>query len=291
VRRLQILYDLVGFDTMLKQPADLLADVIRAYAAGTASPSRTLPEREGEILAAYLERILRGDTSLGREVRQIVAHVKEIKNEFRQSWAQARRQTLTELQWGAIPVEERRALTFKDFFAAGAVHWAEALAEPLGVADACRRRGLDGLLELRPVLLCVGAAMSLVFAQVVGDGVQSREPKGGDAYDLWHALLASIADVFVTADTRLAGQLTRVPVDGFRVVTSLRALLDDPSCVASTRGSGCRAPTSRSTGSPSLSTLAGIVARRALLVGSSSRATLSTIRRVAPWRTRSTSNS
>ena len=107
MRRLQILYDLVGFDTMLKQPADLLADVIRAYAAGTASPSRTLPEREGEILAAYLERILRGDTSLGREVRQIVAHVKEIKNEFRQSWAQARRQTLTELQWGAIPVEEQ----------------------------------------------------------------------------------------------------------------------------------------------------------------------------------------
>ena len=64
VRRLQILYDLVGFDTMLKQPADLLADAILAYAAGTASPPRTLRGPEREILAAYLDRILRGDASL-----------------------------------------------------------------------------------------------------------------------------------------------------------------------------------------------------------------------------------
>ena len=45
--------------------------------------------------------------------------------------------------------------------------------------------------------------MSLVFAQVIGDGRQSRQPQQGDGYDMWHAVLASAADIFVTRDDRL----------------------------------------------------------------------------------------
>ncbi len=45
--------------------------------------------------------------------------------------------------------------------------------------------------------------------------------------DLCHALLASAADVFVTGDERLASLLARVPLDSFRVVVSLDALLAD----------------------------------------------------------------
>jgi hypothetical protein len=76
--------------------------------------------------------------------------------------------------------------------------------------------------------MAVGAALSLVFATTFGDGVQSRLPRRGDGYDIWHAITASVADIFVTGDLALAAQLQRVPLDGFRVVTSLRALLDDP---------------------------------------------------------------
>jgi len=48
----------------------------------------------------------------------------------------------------------------------------------------------------------------------------------GDRYDLWHAVRASVADVFVTLDQRLADHAACVPVEGFRVVTSLRDLVD-----------------------------------------------------------------
>jgi hypothetical protein len=227
--RLQIMRDLVGFEVMLKQPSDLLADAIRAYAAGTAAPPLTLPARDRDALAAYLDRIMAGDAGLAAEVAGIVGTVRSMKDQSRAWMAEARAKALAEMKWESIPVEERRALTFKDFFASGAEHWAEALAEPLGVAEACRRNGLDGLLRVRAVRMCVGAMLSLVFAQVVGDGVQSRKPRRGDGYDVWHGVLASAADIFVTGDKALADQLDRVPVENFRVARSLRALLDDPA--------------------------------------------------------------
>ena len=82
-------------------------------------------------------------------------------------------------------------------------------------------RGLD----VRAVRLGVGAALSLVFFQVV----ERRQPDRGDGYDQWHAIQSSAADVFVTRDDRLARLLARVPIEGFRAVTSLRDLLTGPA--------------------------------------------------------------
>ncbi len=56
--------------------------------------------------------------------------------------------------------------------------------------------------------------------------VEGRQPDWEDGYDLWHTILGSVADVFVTFDKRLADHLVRVPVEGFRVARSLRELLD-----------------------------------------------------------------
>jgi hypothetical protein len=74
----------------------------------------------------------------------------------------------------------------------------------------------------------VGALMSLIFSQIVGEGSQSRIPQRGDAYDLWHAILASVADAIVTYDERFAASLRRVPVDGFRIFSSVPELLQSP---------------------------------------------------------------
>jgi hypothetical protein len=56
--------------------------------------------------------------------------------------------------------------------------------------------------------------------------VEGREAQRGDGYDQLHAVMASVTDVFMTRDERLAEHLRRVPVDGFRVVTSLPELMD-----------------------------------------------------------------
>jgi len=110
------------------------------------------------------------------------------------------------------------------------VHLTGALADGAGISvgDACRRRGIAGLLQRRPVVVCVGAQMSWMYSQVVphGGGSETRQTDRGDGYDLWHALLASAADVFLTGDRNLADNLGRLRIEGFRVVTSLRDLLE-----------------------------------------------------------------
>ena len=125
-----------------------------------------------------------------------------------------------EQRWGREWPEasERRALKFEAFWAKAKVKLAENLADRINLGDACRKRGLDGLLNIRAVRLGVIAAASMLFAQMGGDGSEPRQPRIGDAYDLWHAILASSADLFVTHDERLAKALNRVPVTGFRAI-------------------------------------------------------------------------
>jgi hypothetical protein len=227
IRRLQIIRDLVGFDEILKPPSGLLTDAIRAYASGTALGAPMLPPSQRAQITADLDCIARGDLGFDDLVRKTVADVSNMKNEFKPGMERARVQTLADLNWESRSSEERRAVTFEAFWQAGAIHWAEGFAERVGLADACRHRGMDGLLHVRPVRLAVGSALSLVFAQTVGDDGQARHPHRGDGYDLWHAIMASAADVFVTGDGTLAQQLERVPLQDFKVRSSIRALLDD----------------------------------------------------------------
>jgi hypothetical protein len=99
------------------------------------------------------------------------------------------------------------------------------LADEAGLGSDCRRRGTAALLDVRPLRFATGALLSLIYAQTVGDGLQPCQPQISDGYDLYHALMASAADVFVTYDKRLADSLDLIPLAEFRVVRSLDALL------------------------------------------------------------------
>lgn len=221
--RLQVARDLVGFDAILKQPRDLLDDAIRAYAAGEPTPSQLLPADQQEIVEDCLYRAARGRTSVDHVVREAVRGVRALKDEFCRKMTEARTRALAE--WEQIDADRRRTVTFEDYWKAGAAQWAEDFAAPVGLAAACRKRGLDGLLDVRTVRFCVGATMSWIFSIIVGD--QPRQAHRNDGYDLWHALLASAADVLVTGDERLAALLARAPLNGFRVAASLNELFAD----------------------------------------------------------------
>jgi hypothetical protein len=236
--RLRKMRDTVGFSRMLKQPSDLLKEAILAYADGREAPPVTFSSEDQARLSRGLHGILDGDDDAEELVPRILADVRAIKGDFPRWWCNARDRVHKEFNWWAIPVGERRRLNFAAFFASGAAGWAEDFAASLGadVADACRARGVDGLLALRPVRLCIGASMALVFDTTFGDGVQLSEPKPGDAYDFWHAIAASAADIFVTDDRPFTRRLKQVPMDGFRVVGSLRELLDLLDGPAATTG-------------------------------------------------------
>ncbi len=221
LERLRLARDLVGFKGLLKQPGDLVRDEIQAYARGASPPPPTLPRRYRRYLSTCLNKVVEGSTNFDDLISRVVADVRANKEAFKAQMAQSRAQALAKLT-GIYDPAVLRQLSFQKWWTAAAVNWAEDFARPFGLADACRQRGLDGLLTVRTIRVFVGTVMSLVHSQVA----EGRQPDFGDGYDLWHAILASVADVFVTGDKGLAGHLARIPTaDGFRVVTSLRELL------------------------------------------------------------------
>ena len=113
--RLRGARDLVGFEGMLKQPRDVLAEAIEAYAAGRATPSPLAPRDQRETVAAALHRAAEGDSTLDRELFEIIGSVRAMKEGFHASMAQARTKTLAELKLDGRGREERRALTFQAF--------------------------------------------------------------------------------------------------------------------------------------------------------------------------------
>jgi hypothetical protein len=217
VKRLRVAGELVGFAHVLKAPPDLLEESIRAYAAGIPEPSPILPRKERRFIAAALGRIVGGSRSLAPHLSEMVAHVRRLKRTFLHSM----RERGTELAKRIVASEA--AGTFEEFWATDAVHFAAAFADRHDLTRACETRGLHGLLDMRAVKLAAGGGMSLVFALAA----EGRQAQASDVYDLWHAIMASAADVFVTYDERLLKLLARVPIERLRVVGSVAALLDD----------------------------------------------------------------
>jgi hypothetical protein len=224
-RRLQIAARLTGdFKWVLKSPNDLLGEAIRAYAAGLPEPWPMVSALTGLQAAA----LLRWAASEGAEndhidalIADMLAKVRAVKTKFHEpmkigehGWNVARRLVLT---W----IDPQRP-TFENLWRLSAGHWAIEFARKFGLADACRRRGVAGLLEVRSVKMAVGAGVSLAYSAVV----KGRRYRRNDAYDLWHAVSASTADIFVTFDADLKEALDRVPVRGFSVLASLGELLD-----------------------------------------------------------------
>jgi hypothetical protein len=69
--------------------------------------------------------------------------------------------------------------------------------------------------------VAVGVGVSFAYSAAV----EGRRYDRNDGYDLWHAVSASMADIFVTFDGHLKEALDRVPVRGFSVLSSLGELL------------------------------------------------------------------
>jgi hypothetical protein len=228
VRKLRLIRELLGgFQGMLNQPSALLRDTIRAYAECQPAPAITLLERDRRVIVSTLSEVCAGSTRFDDSLRQIRHDVGELKDAALAGMESAQAETLAELQWESRDPDERRELTFDVFWNAGAERFAGDFANALGHGEACRHRGLNGLLEMRPMRFWVGTALSLMYAQVVGvDQTQVRLPNRNDGYDLLHAVLGSTADIFVTFDRRLAGHVEAVPgVPGYRVVRSVKDLL------------------------------------------------------------------
>ena len=226
LRKLCLARDLVGFDKLLKAPNTLMEEAIRAYAEGASPPSPFLPEDQREILARRTHRIANGDAIFDGAVSGIIGKVGVLKQTALDQWTESRREVHSALSSYSVEAGHPQRKDIHWFLKSEEQTYAEGLAKAIGLDEACRRRGLDGLVNVRTVRFYVNALVAYAFDITIGKELQPRAPKWGDDYDFWHIILASTADAFVTYDDRLFKLLMRLPIDGFRVFPSIPALLD-----------------------------------------------------------------
>ncbi len=218
VRKLRLARDLFRFESLLKPPMETITDALRSYADGKPLPSPFLAEEQRRIVAPALTDVLDGGLRLSAAMSEMVEHVRRLKETFVSSM---RERGVAIAARMLAPDAKGQYPSFEEYWAAMAVEFAAAFADRYGFGEACRLRGLEGLLAVRPVTLAVGGGMSLLYSNVV-DGRHSRD---SDLYDLWHAIVASRVNVLVTRDKGFARVLNRVRIEAFTVATSLSEVL------------------------------------------------------------------
>jgi hypothetical protein len=188
-----------------------------------------MPHRMAEFFDRELREVARGGPDADQLAAKVAADVTRLKHDDRKRMTDARDQVLTAMGLGQRTVEERMSVSFEKYQADFGPALVEAYADSLGVGEACRRRGIVGLLKRRALEFFVGTQASWIYAMSVpsAGGLDTRQVHRNDGYDDWHALEASAADIFVTGDSRLSKRLKSLNIAGFTVVTSLRELLDE----------------------------------------------------------------
>jgi hypothetical protein len=202
---------------VVKEAGDLLGDEIWAYAAGAPAPQPYVVHDFTHLVAPSM-----GDY---RYLDEFVADVRAQK-EALQTFMEAQRRELAAADADGQVVEPPRIEFLPGQRRGFNVYWSEqaealasGLAERAGVLREVQARGMDGLLNLRPVRMAVGVNLILAYTQLA----ENRAPQIGDSRDVHHATSASVAEVFVTNDATLAPRLRRIPDLPVEVI-DLRAL-------------------------------------------------------------------
>ena len=206
--RVKLIFELGDKHLVVRETKSILNDEIRAYSRGLpiVSPFESLTcwmESELWSLAAPV------GTRKKKDLDRLLKTTHRIKMEYQSfmNWARGETEIMSRtLVGGRYP--------FQAFLKDNSAWLAEGLAKRAKALLKVRRQGIQGLLELKSVALAVGANFSLIYSHQF----EGRTPASGDSRDVLHSVAASSADVFVTNDRKLATILSRIPVQGFRVM-------------------------------------------------------------------------
>jgi len=205
IAELRFILDLADRKKLLKPPHLLLSDDIKSYArSGLASE----PFLQDPVIESCLHMLQTPTQKDKNEVSRVMEATQKSKETFKADMEEIRQKIQPEAK-----KLEGQCSDFDDCWERLADKVAEDFAERVGVLDACRKRGIEGLLELRSMRLAVGVNLSLMYAMIF----EKRTSHLGDSRDIHHAILASAADEFVTQDTGLRRLLSRIRIENFRV--------------------------------------------------------------------------
>jgi hypothetical protein len=208
--RVKLTLSLASIRRMVKPCDQLIADDIRSYAA-TGQPDRPLVgvQIQNAITQGVAELIESDGEDFSEEIADALEDTRQRKERFLQSMRVAQQQLAALVE--SLPAR----ISFADYFQRTAGATAERFAHRAGVLDACRERGIPGLLNIRSVRAAVGIALSFAY----GRTFEGWADGSVDSIDLLHVpSAAATAEIFVTNDSLLRTAMERVALNDLRVM-------------------------------------------------------------------------
>lgn len=217
---LSLIASLANWDYFVRFHSAILEDDIKHFAYnGERSNTPFEDERTVARIRAAVRQVI-DDPQRTRGLEAVIREDWEQKKAFLDGVKKSRGETAAGLE----ELRKRNEIPpFEQYLENGAEEFALAFAQSFGVAEDCKRRGLNNLLKIPSVRAMTAAGMSFIYRTAV----EKKSPKGSDSRDLHHAVcVAAAADIFVTHDDKLAILLNRIPRKSFRVMT-LHQLLEE----------------------------------------------------------------
>lgn len=217
---IRLILSLADWNKVIKDTGEILTEDIECYAKGKVPASPFISDKEVlssiRTLCNWRQPNINDLLAVAQETRihkeNFIETMRELQTRTHRYYEKFRERL--------SPIEIKRMdddlRTFNVYWQITSLKFVAILARHAGVLNACRKRGMEGLLRIRSVLMCTGAHLSMFYAQHIE--TPHRRPKSGDSRDLLHAITASAADVFVTRDKQFASTLRRIPIQGFDVM-------------------------------------------------------------------------
>jgi hypothetical protein len=206
--QIKLTLSLASARTLVKSCAQLLLDDIRAYAARGQAER---PFLSGDMQNAVADGIAALVESDGEELEDDFLAVLDLARQEKQQF----RTALAQVQQGAETISSPSSgwTSLGQFFDAAALPALETLSKLAGVADACRGRGLAGLLKIKSVRMSLGAALTSSYQQAT-TGTEV------DSTTLHHPVCAAAAaEAFVSDIAANREFLARLPIEGLEVAS------------------------------------------------------------------------
>lgn len=192
--QLRLLLSISSWRVLLKPCGQLLADDLRAFAAGAAPAGPFLRGTMQNAVTTGISELLESD---GEDLNEDFAQALDEAGREREAFVAGLSEFLAECGTRFAPSANPDG--FEEYFERNAPDAAAALAKRAGVGPECSRRGAAALLALKSARMWVGAALSLACAQ----SVEGRPPGAEEMKEVMHAVTgAAAAETFVTTDAR-----------------------------------------------------------------------------------------
>jgi hypothetical protein len=208
--QLELIVGLADWDRFVRLSSEVLESDVKHFVFN-GEAANTPFEKNAAHIRSKVQLIIEGRIGFG-ELEAVIGEDRAYKTDFLDTVRRANAGTAADLE------EFRKANgipSFEEFFEDGMEAQVLAFVESFGVAEECKRRGLNRLSRIPSIRALIGLGMSFMYRT----SVEKKSPKSSAVRDLQHAVCAaSAADIFVTHDEELCLMLRRVPIRGFQVM-------------------------------------------------------------------------